>query len=159
MILETWKSMSAPLCRCAAVPPCRQSRGRPAPPVSTSLHPGARLCSGGARGRFRLRPDCMVRRVPAVSAGIFPDNAGRWNSDPVATKPRKHPADNDQSAQTSYGPVACWGGLLIVTGVVNHNAEIRVDGIYHGNTIENFWSLMKRSIGGAEYSRFGQESI
>lgn len=33
-------------------------------------------------------------------------------------------------------------------GAVNHNAEVWVDGIHHTNTIENFWSLLKRSIRG-----------
>jgi transposase-like protein len=33
-------------------------------------------------------------------------------------------------------------------GAVNHNAEQWVDGIHHTNTIENFWSQLKRSIRG-----------
>ena len=33
-------------------------------------------------------------------------------------------------------------------GAVNHSAEQWVDGIYHTNTVEGFWSILKRSIRG-----------
>ena len=93
-------------------------------------------------------PQRMVERGGRVRADVVPDTKGTTLGIHVETRarrrassPMKHPSMWESPATTT--PSAC---------ASTHQQGIYVGGDVHTNTIEGFWSLVKRGIGGTHTS-------
>ena len=103
--------------------------------------------SGGKRGRGAPGKTVvfgMVERGGDVMTRVVP-NVRRATLERHILENIRGGATVSTDELTSYAKIARFG---YDHGTVNHSADQWVNGIHHTNSIEGFWSMLKRSIGG-----------
>ena len=118
---------------------------------------------GSRRGTKRGRPGADSHKTPVF--GMAERNGGVKAvavSDVKKNTLLPHIAAHVPAAHTIYtDELKSYNGLVAMGyahGRVNHSAGVYADGIAHVNTIEGFWSLLKRGITGV-YHSVGREYL
>src|SRR5580658_3841057 len=116
---------------------------------------------GKARNMHAGRREKMIRgRGPmgkAIVFGLLDRETGKVRASVVSTR-RKHHLHREIRENVAPGAVLntdalkSYDGLSEYTHKVIDHAEAYVDGTVHTNKLENFWSLLKRSIKGTYVS-------
>jgi transposase-like protein len=130
--------------------------------MSGTIEADETFIGGAARNMHRDKREAKIHgRGPLgkqIVFGLLERNTGRVHVEHVETR-RKHELTSEVRKHVRRGSEVMTDELLSYDGldseyahkVINH-AERYVDGNVHTNRMENFWSLLKRSIGGTYVS-------